>query len=328
MWMSPASASGVVVTISPNSSSSSPQTVDYVWTRTSATTYAAGTTITLTVYPAMLDVTSTSFYVDLDGDTQADATYVTSTNNSITFLVGTTTASVSTFNIHDLASAGALQLTFSGTAQNYSIAVFTSSPTDFGAALFYANGGNLVNVTANVPSTLVFSIRNSADTANTNTCDLGSLSALSTSTCSYRLRLELTNAANGFVATIQGNHDLASGNATITAATNDGYANAGTEGYGISELVGATAGGRDPFSGLYDQPVVESSEATTTFNVDVSPVPTTTYATIISYGGAFSVSSTPSLTGTTLVTHFANITAATPAGNYSQTVTYLVTASF
>lgn len=330
--VAPVAASGVVVTLSPSSSSSfgAPGITETVtWTRNSASTtqYVTSTTITVTITPAITSVSSSSA-IDLDQSGSNDTTLTsTSTDGSstfATFTVATTTAVSSTFSIP------LTGFTFSSTAQNYSISIFSSNPVDFGSALFYANGGNQVSVTASVPATLSFSIRNSADSATTNSCSLGTLSTSATSTCSYRLRIQ-TNAASGFAATIKANQDLATGSATITQVTNDTPATAGTEAYGIGTLTGATAGGRNGSTGAFDQPVTEgggAGAATTTFSTDPSPVPTTTAVTIISYTGGFSVSSTPSLTGTSLVTHSATISGGTPAGNYTQTVTYLVTATY
>ena len=327
LWVSPSLAAGVAVTMTPSSSSTSPTAVKYQWVTGSAEVYTAGSLITLTVSPAMTDMATTTVPLSIDGSGVSNAILTAHSGSAMTILVTADTAATTTFAIMSTTGTGALLLTFDGSAQNYSIATFASPEADFGAGLFYANGGNQVNVSATVPATLSFAIRNAADSANTNSCALGTLSTASTSTCSYRLRIE-TNASTGFTATIQADHDLGSGSATMTAATNDGFANAGTEGYGISNLVGSTSGGRNTVTGAYDQPASESNLAGTTFNADISPVPTTTAVAIISYSGSFSVSSTPSLTGTTLVTHFANISSGTPAGNYTQTVTYLVTASY
>ncbi len=316
-------ASGVTVTLYPSSSSTSPTTVGATWTRTSATTYATGTTITLTITPAITSVSSTSA-IDLDNNGADDTTFTSSSTDSsvtiITYTVATTTLSQTTFTVTST-------LSFTATPKNYSISVFTSSPVDFGAALFYANGGNQVNVTANVQAALSFAIRNSGDSADTNACALGTLTAAAVSTCSYRLRIA-TNAANGFQTTIQADHDLASGYATMTAIGDNAAFVAGTERYGIQTLTGATVGGRSG-SSVYDQPVVENSgPAGFTFNTDSSPVPTSTAPVIISYGNAFNPGAAPSTTSTSLVTHAAAIDAGTPAGNYSQTVTYSVTATF
>jgi len=325
----PVGAAGVVVTVTPSSSSTSPQAVTTYWTRTSPTTYVTGTTLTVSIYTTSVStstysVSSTSA-IDLDQDGSTDTTFTSTSTDSqvnITFTVATTTAASTTFAIPTT-------FTFGTSPANYSFAIFASSPLDFGAALFYANGGNQVSVTANVPATLAFVIRNSADTADTNACALGTLSSTLVSTCSYRLRVTATNAANGFTSTILADHDLGSGSATMTSIGDNVAFAAGTEAYGIQTLTGATQGGRATSTGLFTQPVVEASPAGFTFDTDSSPVPTSSAQTFISYSsGPFTAGAAPSTTATTLVTHAAAISAGTPAGNYAQTITYTVTASY
>ncbi len=289
-------------------------------------TYATGTTIVLTITPAMTDVTSTSMYIDIDGNGENDTTYTTSTCGSsdctMTLTVVTTTSADTTFNVTST------QFTFSGTAQNYSVSVFTSSPVDFGAAFFYANGGNQVNVTASVPVTLSFAIRNSADTADTNTCALGILSVASVSTCSYRLRIA-TNAASGFAVDMGADEAFNSaGYATMTNIGDNVAFAAGAEAYGIQVFTGATTGGRSGL-GDYDQPVVEDSAAPYTFNADTSPVPVNINGeNFLSFGAPFKTETAPSLTTTSLVTHAAAISISTPGGNYSHTIYYWITGTF
>lgn len=324
----PVGASGVVVTLSPSSSSTSPQLVTSTFVRTAATTYTTGTVITLSIVTpsaatTTYSVSSTSAF-DLDQNGFDDTTFTSTSTDSqvnITFTVVTTTQSSTTFAIP-------VTLTFGATAANYSFAIFTSNPVDFGAALFYANGGNQVSVTANVPATLSFVIRNAGDTADTNACALGTLSTASVSTCSYRLRIA-TNAASGFTSTILADHDLGSGSATMTNIGDNTAFAAGTESYGIQVLTGATEGGRASSTGLYTEPVTEASSTGFTFSADSSPVPTSTALTFISYsGGSFSTGAAASPTSTSLVTHAAAISGGTSAGNYSQTVTYTVTATY
>lgn len=184
-----------------------------------------------------------------------------------------------------------------------------------------------VTITGVVPASLAFSLRNSADTASANTCSLGTLSVSATSTCSYRLRIQ-TNASFGFTIVLVADHALSSnGSATLTQATDNQTSGAGSEAYGILTVDGATTGGRNNEGTAYDQAATVSNIAGTTFNTAISPVPTST-TQILSYGNTFVAPSAPSATGTTLVTHFATMSAGTPAGNYTQTVTYIATANF
>ncbi|MBU2565961.1 hypothetical protein KKG46_00175 [Patescibacteria group bacterium] len=206
--------------------------------------------------------------------------------------------------------------------ENFSVAILTSGTTgDFGATMFYVNGGNDVTVTGLVTATLAFVITDPTDEdlpLTNNLCDLGTLTAASVNTCSYRLRIE-TNASNGFDTTIQAATDLGSGAATLTNIAENGTVTAGTEGYGM-RVVGATAGGRNAGTGAYDQPVVEEDP----FDDDDTPVPTVVDG-IINYTDGFRVAA---LADTTLITHAAAISGGTPAGYYTQEVTYRVTGNF
>lgn len=207
------------------------------------------------------------------------------------------------------------------TTTNVSMAILSSGAfVDYGAILYYLGGGNDVLVTATVPSTLSFAIVDSATAlVPENTCPLGSLTTGLVATCDYRLKIS-TNAAGGFTSTITADKELSTPEyATMTNIAEDGTVTAGVEGYGIA-VTGATVGGRDSSTGLFDQPVVEEGD----YADDDTPVPTSTDA-FISYTDGFWSSTTQS---TTLVEHKAAISPVTPAGFYSQTVTYTVTGSF
>jgi len=301
------------ITLSPNSGSSPNNFTTISWTAQQYVVFPTATTITISVdQGATLSASSTSL---ASGSVSVSGDFTSTVTLTVT---ATTTAGAATYPV---------VLNTSSTAPtNYSIAIRSSSPVDVGAALFYAYGGNLVTVTADVGSTLSFAIRTAADTANTNTCALGTLSTAASSTCSYRLRIG-TNASGGFNTTIAANHDLATGSATMTQVVDDTAvpAPAGTEAYGI-EAYGASSGGRS--GNLFTQPVVMDSPAGFTFNTNTSPVPTSTQSFFHYTTGSFDPGSAPNLTNTTLVRHFANISNGTAAGSYNQTVTYIVTGNF
>lgn len=207
------------------------------------------------------------------------------------------------------------------TTTNVSMAILSSGAfVDYGAILYYLGGGNDVLVTATVPSTLSFAIVSStALGVPKNDCALGSLTTGAVSPCNYSLKIS-TNASGGFTSTIDADKQLSTPEyATITDIAEDGTVTLGVEGYGIA-VTGATVGGRNSGTGLFDQPLVENGD----FADDDTPVPTSPTA-FISYTDGFWSSTTQS---TTLVTHKAAISPVTPAGFYSQTVTYTVTGSF
>lgn len=181
-----------------------------------------------------------------------------------------------------------------------------------------------VFVTGSVAPLLSFSVRDASNTVETNSCDLGTLSAAVTSTCSYRLRIE-TNASYGFSLSLQADHSFRTpAYATMTDVGDNLPLGAGNEAYGIM-VSGASLGGLNPGTPhLFDQPIQVSGILGTTFDTSVSPVPTSS-TVLLDSSSVFSATSTAA---TTLVTHFATISSATIAGQYSQTVTYLVTARF
>ncbi|MFA5130572.1 MAG: hypothetical protein WC477_06715 [Patescibacteria group bacterium] len=326
----PVIASGVAITLSDGSGiadgGSGDQTdVNISWT--SSGFYTTGTTMTFTISPATTSTIadcgtpSTSF----GGSTGSFGSFTTSS------AVFTADQAVATGTL------GSLCLRFqfvTSTATNYSISMnVTSSTTGFtttniGAALYYVLGGNQINVIATVPSSISFSIRNEADTADTNTCALGTLSLSQVNTCSYRLRIA-TNAVSGFFATMQTDGGLTNGSASMTPITNDTAFAAGTEAYGISLLQGATTGGYS--GGNFAQPIVEAGAAVDsglTFDVDSTPINFTSATTILSYAGPFETGTAPSATSTSLITHAASVGSGTLNGDYSQHVTYRVTGSF
>lgn len=204
------------------------------------------------------------------------------------------------------------------TARNFSEAVVTTGATvDFGAAMFYVNGGNDVTITATVPATLSFMITSSTNiTVEQHTCDLGVLSTSAVNSCSYRLKIQ-TNAQNGFGGKIKEDHDLATGYATLTNV-GDLQVTAGFEEYGVN-LVTSTYGGRNPSTGVFDQDATAWHAITEDW-----PIPTTV-AGFVSSTNAFYATSTGA---TQLVTHKASINGSTVVGSYSQKVTYYVYGHF
>lgn len=300
-------ANNITLSVSSASTSSVYTTVD--WTAQQYVVFPTATVISLSVDQSATIVASStalaSGTVSVAGSGTATVTLT---------VTGTTTAGAASYPI---------EITFpDSTPRNYSVSMRSSSPVDVGAALFYAYGGNQVTVTADVPSILSFAIRNDADSANTNVCALGTLGVGSEKTCVYRLRIS-TNAAGGFLTQIVANHDLNNVSSTIMQVADNAASTPGTEQYGI-RLNGATAGGRE--GALYTGAVTEENVPNFTFQTDTSPVPTSTQD-FISYADAFD-GSPPFNSNTTRVTHFANISVGTPAGAYSQVVTYTVTGRF
>lgn len=164
-----------------------------------------------------------------------------------------------------------------------------------------------INVSATIDPFIEFAIRNTDDNAYTSTCAFGTLSTISVSTCAYRLAAG-TNATNGFTVSVYADGGFVSGSDQIDDITENSTVTAGTENYGIA--VTAATG------------LTEEGD----FNDDDTPVPTTTVA-IISDTGPFAYTEGDTTTSS-LITHRAAIDALTPAGTYTQVVTYTATANF
>jgi hypothetical protein len=333
IFLSQTNASGVTVAVSDGvgtTDAGNGGQIEITTSWTSSGFYTSGTQMTISISQAATSTISDcgSASTDFGGSTGSFGTF---TSSSAIFTV---TDNVAT------STAGSLCLSFgltTSTATNYSISMLSTSSTtsftatDFGAVLYYVLGGNEVQVTAQVPASLSFSIRNNADSTNTNVCQLGILSLAQVSFCNYRLRIA-TNAASGFTTTLQPDEEFNSGgNATITAITNDVAFATGTEAYGIAFYIGATSGGRDNSTRYFDQATTEggsSIDASLTFDADSTPLTFTSATTVLSYSGPFNPATAPSLITTSLVVHGAAIGAGTPTGNYAHTITYRVTGSF
>jgi hypothetical protein len=212
---------------------------------------------------------------------------------------------------------------------NFSLAFITTEPgnttSDFGIIEYYVGGGNDVTVTGNVQPTLEFAITQPGDIAvelTNHICDLGSMTTAAEATCSYRLKIS-TNAALGFTVNVNTNGGLSNqGYATITDCT-DGTLIASqptVEAYGIG-VDGADVGGYNSSTQLYNEPILEEGS----FATDDTPITTYTQPLFVSYTEGFSGTDTAS---TSLVEHRAQVTAATPAGIYTQLVTYTITPDF
>lgn len=172
-------------------------------------------------------------------------------------------------------------------------------------------------------SSLSFNIRNSTDTANQNSCNLGDLSVINSSTCSYRLKVQ-TNAINGYTVYVQTDGGLTNGSYNFSEAdlgTGGGggvlinNSTAGVEKYGIVVTPGSVTGG--------------SAFLNNDFNAGSNSVKINSPVAVPVFGatGPNSPGSTDT-TNTALVSHNVNISGQTEAGNYTQRVVYTVVPSF
>jgi hypothetical protein len=316
----PANAAGVAITASTPSNGEIDSanadgfaTTTITWT--SSANYLTGSTVQLILSPvsSSTDVAQCSpVTTDIGSGT---ATFGSATSSGATW---TMTGDATTNNIILCARVPVTNLGSLLSSRNFSEAIVTSGATvDYGAAMFYINGGNDVDITATVPATLSFMITSPSDIAvERHTCNLGILSMAGVSSCQYRLKI-MTNAMGGFAGQVKANHDLAT--ATFATMTNvaDLHVTAGNEEYGIN-LATSSYGGRND-GGFFDlpatawHPIANDYAVPTTLTGFVS----STYPFYVTSSGA-----------TQLVTHKASISGSTVVGVYTQKVSYYVSGHF
>jgi hypothetical protein len=305
-----AKAAGVTITVTPQSedvSVSGNITVQY---NTSAD-LAVGETIDF-IYNSDYTGTITTANTTISGT--APSNVATSTAGDYTTATLTLGAGITTGNPVTIVATG---LTTPTTAGNYTFTVVSNS--DYGANFQYIGDDNQVEVRAYVPITLSFDIRNDSDTADTNICDLGTVDSTTLGTCSYRLKVT-TNAGSGYTISVVTDGDLTNGTHNMVNAdpgTLGTLIAAGTEAYGaiIEEGSLTTAGGNITLATAYS-----AGANSVAYN-------NTTPALLLTSDSA-NDPATPDLTNTTRVTHNLGVQGDTPAGKYTQTITYTVAPSF
>jgi len=287
----------------------------YVKYKTSADEYASDDYVIITASAGLTLANCGSPTTDADGDATGDISYRTLSGQTLTYYFDQATTLASGASVDFC-----INITTPATPGNYSIVITDSKAAgaeDFGAALLYVGDDNDVTVHAIVQSELEFRIRNEADTADTNDCDLGVLSSSSVSTCNYRLKVK-TNASSGYTVswTSDGALDTSDGTSDIDAVTEaDGSVTAGAEEYGVAFYGGENS---DATSSCTEQNI---------WNDDDTPVSTTATSLLVC-DGPNQPASSGELTNTSTMDHKASITATTFSGNYEQVVTYYVTGNF
>lgn len=314
-------AAGVALTASPSEiDGAAAQEVTFNFTN--AVAFANTDTLTVSVTPALpaaLDDCGTPT-ASIAGGTGAFGTFST-TGATFTF-TGASTPAATSFCLEFPAN----------TPQGSYAVLINGTNEEFGGTLVHVAGNNDVFVTAEVGLELSFNIRTKDDVADTNVCTIGLINATDnaalgtrggaalTHTCAYGLAIG--TSGNGVNVTIEADQQMSSGPTnTLVDIANDGTFVAGTEAYGIVGIFQAQTGGTG------STPVTLAGD----FATPVTPVPTTA-APIISFGQPIDyvqeTAGNEDNSDLTIIVHGANASAGTPAGVYSQTVTYLVTPQF
>jgi hypothetical protein len=315
-----ANAAGVLVTAAPSAVSLSTAT-DVTFTYTASTAIeASATTFTFTV----ADQTGAALPGALANCTSADVQADTTSGGAGSFGSFTTTGAVFTTSTATTTTGRSFCIKFPSisSANIYSVAIQSSATNkDQGAALVYVGGDNQVTVTGTVAPMLSFNIRNYTDLADTNSCAIGTVTALtapnndttitSPGECGYSLALA-TNSATGATVQIASDGKMRTTATNITDVTAGAtFSAAGTEAYGLANVAAATSVSK---SGVFNTNVVNQvPQAATNF---------------VTAAGAVAYVAGTDATDTTRVIHGMAISSSTPAGSYAQLVTYTVTANF
>ena len=170
---------------------------------------------------------------------------------------------------------------------------------------------------------LAFKIRDSSDTNYFNSCDFEVASIDNFSQCSYRLKVT-SNLVDGYFLFVETSGDLKNGvNSIQNAAAGTGGAggtdisssNTGIENYSVRILKGKATNSAVSLNSIFD-----AGANSTLFNY------TWPISLLETYGANFP--GAVDTTNSTLVNHNLNISAVTPAGQYSQIATYTVISKF
>lgn len=284
---------------------------------TTSTTLTSGASIQLTYRNAYTGTLTT-------GNVTVNAVAPTSVTNSVSGSFTTSTIVIANPSITSGSTVSIVTtgLTSPVAAGNYTFAIKTSA--DFGANFQYVGQANVVQVRAFIPVSLSFDIRNAADTANTNVCDLGTVTTAAVATCNYRLKVS-TNAKNGYTVSMlasgnltDGTHNMA--NAAAGAGGSGGTAIvAGTETYGVFITTGNITG----VGGTITRASIFNAGATNDVLYNY-----TSPQVIMTATKPNSPAVSGDVTNTSLIEHSLGISSNTPSGDFTQTITYTVAPAF
>jgi hypothetical protein len=308
----PTHAAGVTSNVSPSTNLvSTAGTINLTFTP--SVTIPAGGTVTVLFPTGYTGTPAYTLNTVAPTSTTTTTLGATSQTQSVLVVAGSLTSG-------SLVTVAITGMTTPSTAGNYSF-LFSSSAGDFGGVLQYIGSANVVNVTAFVPLNLSLVIRDSGDTANTNTCAMGTLSTSSVGSCSYRLKIG-TNATSGYTVNVTTSGNFTNGTYNMTnavaGATGTAIA-AGTETYGVKATAGALTSNA---SGITLATVYGTGASNVVSYVNTSSA---LLATATSPNAPATSADT---TNTILINHKAAIAADTRGGLYTQTATYTVVASF
>ena len=169
---------------------------------------------------------------------------------------------------------------------------------------------------------LALAVRNAADTAAYGLlCNYGDVLTTTTYSCQYRLKVT-TSARSGYSLQSTTSGNLAEGSKIITSAAPGGGGSGGTNVVAGNEVYGVTLTGGACTNGTVTVPIAFDAGA-----VNAVAFNHTSATTIISCNGP-NVPATTDLANTSLVDHKLAISGNTPAGIYSQSITWTVVPNY
>ena len=297
---------------------------------TSAHAYEVGDTITFS-WPATGSPSTNKFaqsapFSASDVTVPANFEYTSSAIGSMTFSATGTTPKGTAFSI----VLGGGKLTNPTQPGNYQFEFNSyqaqSTTSDTSAGLAYIGNANQTHITARIVSTLSFNITDENDLTNEVfpvACSLGTLDTRYVNTCKYRLKVA-TNAENGFsVSYTSTANGLYNGTYSFTPAQNTvSDVTAGQEAYGVNIQAGLLTGNN---TGGYS--ATSAANCTNNCNSSAMSFQSTTPVAIYE-GDRGNAPIATDLTNTALVTHLATPSSTTPAGTYSQVITYNIVGRF
>jgi len=214
------------------------------------------------------------------------------------------------FSIKIVAKAGDSVVT-PGSAGNYLLIARVFDGSDnlvlVDADFMYVGTANQVNISAQVETAITINL---SDTS----CALGTFLSTQINTCSYDVTIN-TNAGTGYIAYVRDDGDLR--NATDAIADAGGEVADGVEGYGV-------ATSSLDYASLFIDQYITKSDCTDrnggTTHVPAVGMDGTDYS--------FATATGPVSNDLTTLCHSASISATTPAGVYSQTITITAVGQF
>ncbi len=232
-------------------------------------------------------------------------TIIFTQNDTDTIIAGSTVTVLIGTNA-DYETAGLQQIYNPTVAGTYKISL-SGSFGDMGTVSVAILESDSVSLKAEIAPYLSFYLRNDSDTANINSCDLGTITNFAISQCSYRLAVE-TNANNGFQVYIKSDGNFRSSSNYISNISENSQVSQGFEGYGISVSAGNNISKEGDFSDD-DTPISDVNSLLISTNLVYNYIE-------------------GDLNTSTLITHKASVSSQTKPGIYSQQIVYSVLANF